>query len=166
MLYNFEQLPSRDLIEMAKLGRGSKPLDLMSHSPEDNQPSIIGIAEDDRQGLRAILNWTEKRRSQSIQLSGLGAAPLHDCSFRSESCSVFAESTRPPSLRSCRAKEIAFQSSCIKDGQVWRSNCGHRPAVNDIFCPGDGSGARGGKEGDEVCHFSRTGRAPDRDAAE
>ena len=95
MLYNFEQLPSRDLIEMAKLDRGSKPLELRSHSPEDNQPSIIGIAEDDRQGLRTIFNWTEKRRSQSIQLSGLGAAPLHDCSFRSESCS-------------CRAKEIAF----------------------------------------------------------
>jgi len=34
---------NQDLIEMIKLGRASTPLDLMSYSPEDNQPSIFGL---------------------------------------------------------------------------------------------------------------------------
>src|SRR5436309_799500 len=33
-------IQNQDLIETIKLGRASKPLDLMSYSPEDSQPSI------------------------------------------------------------------------------------------------------------------------------
>ena len=32
---------NRDLLQMAKLGRASKPLDLMTYRPEDEQPSIF-----------------------------------------------------------------------------------------------------------------------------
>jgi hypothetical protein len=63
---------NRDLIEMVKLGRASKPLDLMSYSPEDEQPSIFWIAENDRQGILTIFNWTDKGRSHSIEFSSLG----------------------------------------------------------------------------------------------
>jgi hypothetical protein len=63
---------NRDLLEMVKLGRASKPLDLMSYSPEDEQPSIFWLAENDHQGMLTIFNWTEKPRSHSIEFSSLG----------------------------------------------------------------------------------------------
>jgi alpha-galactosidase len=63
---------NQDLIEMVKLGRASTPLDLMSYSPEDGQPSIFWGAEDDRQGMLTIFNWTDKRQSRSVEFSSLG----------------------------------------------------------------------------------------------
>ncbi len=63
---------NQDLIEMIKLGRASKPLDLMSYSPEDNQPSIFWVEEDHRQGMLTIFNWTDQRHSRSIGFSSLG----------------------------------------------------------------------------------------------
>jgi hypothetical protein len=57
---------------MIKLGRASTPLDLMSYSPEDIQPSIFWIAEDDRQGMLTIFNWTDKPHARSIEFSALG----------------------------------------------------------------------------------------------
>jgi alpha-galactosidase len=62
----------QDLIEMVKLGRASKPLDLMNYSPEDNQPSIFWVEEDHRQGMLTIFNWTDQRHSRSIKFSSLG----------------------------------------------------------------------------------------------
>jgi hypothetical protein len=67
---------NQDLIEMIKLGRASKPLDLMSYSPEDNQPSIFWVAENDRQGILTIFNWTDKPRSRSIEFASLGLPAL------------------------------------------------------------------------------------------
>src|SRR5438876_4140057 len=63
---------NQDLIEMVKLGRASKPLDLMSYSPEDNQPSVFWVEEDHRQGMLTIFNWTDQRHSRSIEFSSLG----------------------------------------------------------------------------------------------
>jgi len=65
---------NQDLIEMIKLGRASTPLDLMSYSPEDNQPSIFWVTEDDRQGMLTIFNWTDKPHARSIEFSSLGLA--------------------------------------------------------------------------------------------
>jgi hypothetical protein len=67
---------NQDLIEMIKLGRASKPLDLMSYSPEDSQPSIFLVEEDHRQGMLTIFNWTEQRHSRSIEFSSLGLPAL------------------------------------------------------------------------------------------
>src|SRR6266567_1037621 len=63
---------NRDMIEMIKLGRASKPVDLMSYSPEDDQPSIFWLEEDHRQGMLTIFNWTDQRHSHSIEFSSLG----------------------------------------------------------------------------------------------
>jgi hypothetical protein len=63
---------NQDLIEMVKLGRASTPLDVMSYSPEDDQPSIFWVAEDNRQGVLTIFNWTDKPRTHSIEFSSLG----------------------------------------------------------------------------------------------
>src|SRR6266699_1289757 len=57
---------NRDMIEMIKLGRASKPVDLMSYSPEDDQPSIFWLEEDHRQGMLTIFNWTDQRHSHSV----------------------------------------------------------------------------------------------------
>jgi hypothetical protein len=71
-------IQNQDLIDMIKLGRASKPLDLMSYSPEDNQPSIFWVAENDRQGMLTIFNWTDKPRSRTIALSNLRIRALHE----------------------------------------------------------------------------------------
>jgi len=63
---------NQDLIEVIKLGRASKPLDLMSYSPEDSQPSIFWLEEDRRQGMLTIFNWTDQHHSRSIEFSSLG----------------------------------------------------------------------------------------------
>jgi len=63
---------NQDLIDMIKLGRASTPLDLMSYSPEDLQPSIFWVTEDDRQGMLTIFNWTDKPQARPIEFSSLG----------------------------------------------------------------------------------------------
>jgi alpha-galactosidase len=63
---------NQDLTEMIKLGRTSKPLDLMSYAEEDDQPSIFWMEEDRRQGILTIFNWTDHRHSRSIEFSILG----------------------------------------------------------------------------------------------
>jgi len=63
---------NQDLIEMIKLGRASKPLDLMSYSAEDNQPSVFWVEEDHRQGILTIFNWTDQGHSRSVKFSSLG----------------------------------------------------------------------------------------------
>ncbi|HYT21487.1 MAG TPA: PKD domain-containing protein [Candidatus Polarisedimenticolia bacterium] len=63
---------NQDLIEVIKLGRASKPLDLMSYSTEDSQPSIFWLEEDHRQGMLTMFNWTDQNHSRSIEFSSLG----------------------------------------------------------------------------------------------
>src|SRR2546422_3787671 len=45
-------------------GRASKPVDLMSYSPEDDQPSIFWLEEDHRQGMLTIFNWTDRKSTR------------------------------------------------------------------------------------------------------
>ncbi len=60
-----------DLLRIAKLGRAGVPLDLLSYSAEDKQPSIVLLNEDMRQSILAVFNWTDQLRSHSFTLSGL-----------------------------------------------------------------------------------------------
>ena len=60
-----------DLLQIAKLGRAAVPLDLLSYSAEDRQPSIVLLNEDRRQSMLAVFNWTDQPRSHSVTLSGL-----------------------------------------------------------------------------------------------
>jgi hypothetical protein len=60
-----------DLLQIAKLGRAAVPLDLLSYSAEDKQPSIVLLSEDRRQSMLAVFNWTDQPRSHSVTLSGL-----------------------------------------------------------------------------------------------
>ncbi|HEY4740873.1 MAG TPA: PKD domain-containing protein, partial [Candidatus Acidoferrales bacterium] len=60
-----------DLVQIAKLGRAAVPLDLLSYSAEDKQPSVVLLNEDKRQSMLAVFNWTDQPRSHSFTLSGL-----------------------------------------------------------------------------------------------
>jgi hypothetical protein len=60
-----------DLLQIAKLGRAAIPLDLLSYSAEDKQPSIVLLSEDKRQSMLAVFNWTDQPLSHSCTLSGL-----------------------------------------------------------------------------------------------
>jgi alpha-galactosidase len=63
---------NRDLINMARLGRASFPVDLMTYADEDTMPSIFVLHESKRQSIVTIFNWTEKPRQHQLQLSDLG----------------------------------------------------------------------------------------------
>jgi hypothetical protein len=64
-----------DLLDMARLGRASVPLDLMTYREEDKQPSVFLLKEDNRQWILTIFNWTEEPRSHSIAFEDLGIKP-------------------------------------------------------------------------------------------
>lgn len=66
-----------NLLQIAKLGLASKPLDLMTYLPEDEQPSIFLLKEDKRQSMVAIFNWTEHSRSHFLDLADLGLLEGH-----------------------------------------------------------------------------------------
>jgi alpha-galactosidase len=63
---------NRDLLDIARLGRTSVPVDLMSYRPEDLQPSIFLLREDDRQTILTIFNWSEKPTTHDLTLAELG----------------------------------------------------------------------------------------------
>ena len=63
---------NRDLINMARLGRASFPVDLMTYAAEDTMPSIFVLHESKRQSIITVFNWTEKPRQHQLQFSDLG----------------------------------------------------------------------------------------------
>jgi hypothetical protein len=66
-----------DLLNMAKIGRASTPLDLLTYEPEDEQPSIFFLQESPRQAILTVFNWTEAPRSHRLKLADLGLAAGH-----------------------------------------------------------------------------------------
>jgi alpha-galactosidase len=63
---------NQDLLKMAKAGRASVPVDLMTYQPEDGQPSIFLLRQSPRQSILTVFNWTDAPRSHSFDLAGLG----------------------------------------------------------------------------------------------
>ena len=61
-----------DLIDMARLGRASKPLDLLSYAPTDQQPSVFLLEETAHQAMLTVFNWTEEPHTRAIDLAQLG----------------------------------------------------------------------------------------------
>jgi hypothetical protein len=60
-----------DLLQMAKLGRASLPLDMMTYKAEDTIPSVYLLKEDRRQAMLTVFNWTEGARSHTFTLADL-----------------------------------------------------------------------------------------------
>lgn len=65
-------IENTDLIDMARLGHASVPVDLMSYAPADEMPSIFFLKESRRQSILTLFNWTENSRAHNITLAGLG----------------------------------------------------------------------------------------------
>jgi hypothetical protein len=61
-----------DLIDMARLGRASVPVDLMTYAPGDRQPSVFLLKENERQSILTIFNWTDADLKRAISLPKLG----------------------------------------------------------------------------------------------
>jgi len=70
-----------DLLAMAKLGRAALPLDLLTYSDKDEQPSVFLLRESPRQSILAVFNWTEQPTSRRFTLSELKLPTGH--SFKS-----------------------------------------------------------------------------------
>jgi len=66
-----------DLLNMAKMGRASTPLDLMTYEPQDEQPSIFFLQESPRQAILTVFNWTKTSRSHALKLADLGLPATH-----------------------------------------------------------------------------------------
>jgi alpha-galactosidase len=64
---------NRDLLNMAKAGRASTPVDLMTYEPEDGQPSIFLLRQSPRQSILTVFNWTDRPRSRTLNLREIGA---------------------------------------------------------------------------------------------
>jgi len=60
-----------DLLAMAKLGQAAVPLDLLTYSDTDEQPSIFLLRESRRQSILTVFNWTEQPTSRSVTFSDL-----------------------------------------------------------------------------------------------
>jgi alpha-galactosidase len=63
---------NQDLLNMAKAGRASTPVDLMTYEPEDGQPSIFLLRQSPRQSILTVFNWTDQPRSHLLSLKDLG----------------------------------------------------------------------------------------------
>ncbi|MGB6826849.1 MAG: PKD domain-containing protein [Terracidiphilus sp.] len=68
----FALVKNSDLLDMVRLGRASVPLDLMTYRPEDQQPSIFLLEENQRQQILTVFNWTNQTLSHSLSLNILG----------------------------------------------------------------------------------------------
>jgi alpha-galactosidase len=67
-----ELVKNADLLQMAKLGQVSLPLDLMTYRPEDEIPSIFLLKEDRRVAILSVFNWTEGAHSHTFNLADWG----------------------------------------------------------------------------------------------
>jgi alpha-galactosidase len=68
---------NRELLNIAKVGQASTPLDLMTYESEDGQPSIFFLREDQRQAILTVFNWTNTARSHTLSLADLGLPAGH-----------------------------------------------------------------------------------------
>jgi alpha-galactosidase len=63
---------NRDLLNMARTGRASTPVDLMTYEPEDGQPSVFLLRQSPSQSMLTVFNWTDQPRSRSLTFKDLG----------------------------------------------------------------------------------------------
>ena len=67
-------IENEDLLNIAKVGRASTPVDLLTYEAEDELPSIFFLRESARQSILTVFNWTKSPRSHALKLADLGLA--------------------------------------------------------------------------------------------
>lgn len=66
---------NQDLLDMARLGRASTPLDLMTYDASDLQPSIFFLKQTRWQSIVTVFNWSETSRQHTLTRAVLGLDP-------------------------------------------------------------------------------------------
>jgi alpha-galactosidase len=66
-----------ELLNIARLGKSSTPLDLLTYSKPDTQPSIFLLKEDSRQSILTVFNWTDAATQRNLNLADLGLKNPH-----------------------------------------------------------------------------------------
>lgn len=61
-----------DLLDMARLGRASIPVDLMTYKDGDAQPSAFLLKENNRQSILTLFNWTEGELNRNLRFADFG----------------------------------------------------------------------------------------------
>jgi alpha-galactosidase len=69
---------NRDLLDMARLGHASIPLDLMTYEIADLQPSLFLLKQTNRQSIISVFNWSETPRHHSLTRAMLQLDPKAD----------------------------------------------------------------------------------------
>jgi hypothetical protein len=62
----------KELIDIARLGHASVPVDLMTYGASDVQPSVFLLKEDSRQSILTVFNWTEGELKRNLRFDELG----------------------------------------------------------------------------------------------
>jgi alpha-galactosidase len=134
-------LENRELLQMAKLGKASLPLDLMSYQPEDEQPSIFILKESPRVYVLTVFNWTKTPRSHTVRFVDLGLPGEHQFAtadildpegqVRIENASVVFENQMPESVRMIKLtdQEVPAQAPAITVNVPSRANTGENFVV-------------------------------------
>ena len=112
---------NEDLLNMAKVGKVSTPIDLMDYDSADEQPSIFFLRESPHQSILTIFNWSKTPRSHSLKLADLGLPADHsfvasDVLNRNESVPlvlgvVTIENQMPESVRVIKITDTNVQAS-------------------------------------------------------
>jgi alpha-galactosidase len=98
-----------ELLQIAKLGKASIPIDLLSYEAQDEQPSIFVLTEGPRVYVLTVFNWTKMKRSHQLRLTDLGLPGQHNFAatdifepeqqIRIENASVLLENQPAESVR-------------------------------------------------------------------
>ncbi|MGB2589215.1 MAG: PKD domain-containing protein [Candidatus Acidiferrum sp.] len=160
---------NEDLLNMAKLGRASMPMDLMTYEPEDEQPSIFFLRESPRQAILTVFNWTKSSRSHTLKLSDLGLPSDHsftavdvldqDASFPLVGNSARIENQAPESVKVLKIidNNVAPNAPTVTANVPSAAHAGETfplsaqtdpagvPVVNYVWDFGDGTSADGPK---------------------
>ncbi len=160
---------NQDLLNMAKLGRASTPIDLMTYEPEDEEPSIFLLRESPHQAILTIFNWTKSSRSHTLKLTDMGLPPEHsfaatDVLDQNASVPLFAgglqiDKQAPESVRVIKIVDNSISASApmvtadvpsmAKTGEAFamsaQTDASGVPAVGYAWDFGDGITADGAK---------------------
>ncbi|MGH9743385.1 MAG: PKD domain-containing protein [Candidatus Acidiferrum sp.] len=160
---------NEDLLNMAKLGRASTPLDLMTYEPEDEQPSIFFLRESPHQAILTVFNWTKSSRSHTLKLADLGLPSDHQFTaldVLNQNAPVMLvdgaariQDQAPESVRVIKIIDNSVPAnaptvaanvpSVVNAGETFQVSAQTEPdgvpAVNYVWDFGDGTGADGPK---------------------
>ena len=140
---------NRELLNMAKVGRASTPLDLMTYEPEDGQPSIFFLREDQRQAILTVFNWTNAVRSHTLRLADLGLPAGHTFA----ATDVLNQN-----------ETVTLEGGAVRTGEPATPVGESDQADRHERCRGcpnrDGAGARSGKRRSRRSLFRRSRRRP------